>query len=195
MKTTKDVVFQVNQNNPGLHCGGGTKKDSQENANGTYLQNEELFSTGEDSQEIKEAFLRQWLYNVLDGISALVKEFPIYAEIPDDLLPRQSQNPLAAYIHQDSCGPRGNSVEDVLGDLYHSTKTNYEDGTWMTVRIRIPRTILNREYPPTIVRQSSDGNIHGQTGTSTGTSSFHRNGDKCDENLHRNNTWDNSRND
>lgn len=187
MKEIKNEVFQVNQNNLVLHCGEGVEKVLQENANDTYHQNEVLSSIKEDSQEKKEAFLQQWLYNVLDGISALVKEFPIYAEIPDGLLPKQSQNPRS-YGHQDSCGPKGNKVEDFLGDLHHSTWINYEDGTWMTVHIRIPQTILNREYSQTVNHQLSDGNIHGQIATSIGTNNFLGNKDKCNENSQVYNT-------
>lgn len=59
MKVIKDVVFQVNQNNLGLHYGEGVKKDLQENPNDAYPQNEGLSSINEGSQEIKEAFVKQ----------------------------------------------------------------------------------------------------------------------------------------
>lgn len=83
----------------------------------------------------------------------------------------------------------------MLGDLYHSTRTNYEDGTWMIVRIRIPQTILIQEYSQTINHLLNDGNIHGQIEASIGTSNFPYNKDKCDENSYLGNTSDNLQND
>jgi hypothetical protein len=58
----------------------------------------------------------------------------------------------------------------------------------MTVRIRIPQTILNRESPQTVNLQLNDGNIHGQIAASIGTNNFLDNKDKCNENSYIYNT-------
>ena len=168
MKVIKNEVFQANQNNLELHYGEGAEKGLQENSNSAYPQSEGLSSINGDSPQTVETSARQWLYNVLGGISALVKEFPIYAEIPDWLTAPEISPRLPPSGCGDSCGAKGHNAKEVVGNLLHSTDPDFGDGTWMTVRIRIPQTILSRRCLPSTPHQSDGDNIHGQTEVTTG---------------------------
>lgn len=168
MKVIKNEVFQASQNNLQSHSDADVEIIPQETSNDTYLQSEGLSSTNGDSLQTGETSARQWLYNVLGGISALVKEFPIYAETPDWLTAPEISPRLPPSGCGDSCGAKGHNAKEVVGDLLHSIEPDFGDGTWMTIRIRIPQTILNRRCLPSTPHQSDGDNIHGQTEVTTG---------------------------
>jgi hypothetical protein len=187
MKVIKNEVFQENQNNLGSHDCEDAERVHQGNANDAYLQNEVLSSIGEDSQEIKGAFARQWLNTFFCRISALVNGFPIYVEIPDGIFPN-STLPHNLSGFQDSQGKKGRSAEEVLLEYVPEDDPNFEDGTWMTVHIQIPQTILDLKSPRTSYRQSNGDSIHERTEIPIGTNNLRCNGDKCDGNPRYDNT-------
>ena len=172
--TTTDEGSPMIQNSHQSPYGAGAEKVHPANSIGACLQIEELSSKDAGSPQTEETSARQWLYNVTFGISALVKEFPIYVEYPDGLFPKQAPPPRPS-VHRDSCGLKGHNAEDVLGCSWQSTEPDFGDGTWMTVHIRIPQTILTRICHLSTPRQSGGGNTHGQTGTSTDTRNSSRN--------------------
>ena len=84
MKVIKDEVFQVNQNNLGLHYGEGVEKALQENPNSPCRQNEELSSIDKDSVEMMEKFVQQLHYKGLCDKSVLLDGYPKIEEISDE---------------------------------------------------------------------------------------------------------------
>lgn len=177
MRTTPDEVSSMIQNSHRSPYGADVERVHPVNSIGACLQIEELSSKDVDSPQTEETYARQWLYNVAYGISALVKEFPIYIKCPDGLFPEQVLPPRPS-VHRDSCGLKGHNAQDVLGCSWHSTEPDFADGTWMTVHIRIPQTILGRKCRLSIPHQSDGGNIRGQTEITTGTNNHHSNEDK-----------------
>lgn len=171
-REVNDVILPKNSCSPELQSVQDVKTVHEWSSRNAYLQNGELSSTNEDCQETKVASGMQWLYNVLDDISALSKYAPIYIEIPDGLLQKQVVVPHS-FSHADSLGPKGHNAKDIVGDLLDNEEPNYEDGTWMTFRIRIPQTILSQISHQKVYRQSNGDNIREQTGTSIDTSNHH----------------------
>lgn len=93
-KVIKDEVFQVSQNNLGLHYGGGVEKDLQESPNSPCLQNEELSSKDVDSEGIVETFVQQVHCKDLCDKSSLSEVYPIIEEISDDEFARIKEGAL-----------------------------------------------------------------------------------------------------
>lgn len=182
MKVITDEAFPVNEHNPQSHSDADAEIVHPVTPIVACPQNGGLSSKDGGSPQTEETYARQWLYNVTYGISALVKEFPIYVEYPDGLFPKQAPSPRPS-VHRDSCGLKGHNAEDVLGCSWQSTEPDFGDGTWMTVHIRIPQTILGRKCRLSIPRQSDGGNIHGQTKTSTDTKNYSHNEDRYGDSL------------
>lgn len=106
MKVIKDEVFQMNQNNLGLHYGEGVEKALQENPNSPCLQNEELSSIDKDSVEIMDRFVQQLHCKDLCDKSALSEDYPIIEEISDDEFARIKEG--AFFVsHLDNPGKHG----------------------------------------------------------------------------------------
>ena len=170
-----------NPDNPKSHGASDGQKGFQDFPIGVCSQNLGLSSTDEDSPQKEEASAQQWLNSVFDGIWALSKDFPIYTEIPDWMLPTPVRSTATEHL-QDSPGHCGRSAKEIVPGYIPEGKPNFQDGTWMTFHIRIPQTIRGRVFPPTSHRLSSGGNIHGQTDTATDTNNHPCIGGKCDEN-------------
>lgn len=106
MKVIKDEVFQVNQNNLGLHHGGGVEKDLQENPNSPCLQNEKLSSKDVDSEGIMETFLQQLHYKGLCDKLVLLDGYPRIEEISNEEFAHIKESALFA-SHLDNPGKNG----------------------------------------------------------------------------------------
>lgn len=106
MKVIKDEVFQVNQNNLGLHYGEGVKKDLQENPNSPCLQNEELSSRDVGPEGIMEIFVQQLHCKGLYDKSVLLGGYPKIEEISDEEFARIKEDALFV-SHLDNPGKQG----------------------------------------------------------------------------------------
>lgn len=93
MKVIKDEVFQVNQNNLGLHYDEGVGKVLQENANDAYPQNEVLSSIDEGSQEIKGTSELQHHYASYETFSYTSRD------ILESILPGLSDEECDKVVH------------------------------------------------------------------------------------------------
>lgn len=159
MTTANHVVSIMNPNTPGLNYVPNDKTILQEMPIGTCPQNEELSSKDEDSRQTVEAYGLQWLCNVVFGIGRLVGDLPIHVEIPDNM-PLLKSDCLKDRL--DNPGWKGQNGSSLLGVNTPSPMPNYEDGTWMTIRIQIPRTTSDLPVPPKSFLRLDDDSIMGE---------------------------------
>ena len=166
MTTANHVVSIMNPNTPGLNYVPNDKTILQEMPIGTCPQNEELSSKDEDSRQTMEAYGLQWLCNVVFGIGRLVGDLPIHVEIPDGLPLLKADCPKGG---SDNPGWKGRNGSSILGRNTPNPTPNYEDGTWMTIRIQLPRTTPDHSVRPKALLRSGDGSIHGRIEIAIGT--------------------------
>ena len=172
MTATNHATATMNQNTKGQTYtpGGGT--GLQGKPIGACPQNEGLPSKGGDSRQTAEAYGLQWLCNVVFGIGRLVGDLPIHVETPDGMSLLKADCPKGG---SDNPGRKGQNGSSVLGRNTPNPTPNYEDGTWMTIHIQIPRTTSIPSVRPKSLRRSNDDSTHGRIGIAIDTNSCHCN--------------------
>lgn len=113
MKTIPDVVSSRNKHSQQSHGAQDAGISLQENPTAAYLQNEELFSIGEDSQRTMDTSLQPVHCSSLGDMTAALKSGAKYVEIPDAVWQKVIEDSLITG-HFDDPGERGPNGADYL---------------------------------------------------------------------------------
>lgn len=113
MKIITNVACSRNQHSQQLHFSQDVETNLQENSTLVFVQNEELSSIGEDSQQIKETSLSPVHCSNLDDIQVALKSGAKDLEIPDDVY-RELIEAAEKGGHSDNPGEMGQNGDIVL---------------------------------------------------------------------------------
>ena len=116
MKTITDVVSSRNKHSQQLYGAQDAGIRLQENPTVAYLQNEELFSIDEGSQQTMDTSLQPVHCNSLCDMTAALKSGAKCVEIPDAVWQKVIEGSLITG-HLDNPGERGRNGSDILREI------------------------------------------------------------------------------